>query len=103
MDMHKISLADELADVRAQIGQLKLREAALRAEVLEKRGQVPDGRWARVEIVTQRAWVIDREALPEAIRANPRYWHERVTTIVKTPPLQAEKRAHGAARMAMGV
>ena len=101
--MHQISLADELANVRAQIGALKVKEAALRAEVLEKRGQVPEGRWARVEIVTQRAWVIDRDALPEAIQADPRYWQERVTTVVKTPPVQALAPVHGRARMESGV
>lgn len=86
--MHEISLADELADVRAQIASLKDREAALRAAILERRGQVPDGRWSRVEVVERRAQVFDKSLLPPDILRDPRYWRTRVSNYVKCVPVQ---------------
>ncbi|MEL7092970.1 MAG: hypothetical protein AAFN94_14655 [Pseudomonadota bacterium] len=86
--MHAHSLADALSDVRAEIGRLRQREAALRAAILAKRGQVPPGRWNRVEIVEQRARIFDRTLLPREIASNPAYFRDRVTTYVKCLPVQ---------------
>lgn len=86
--MHALSLADDLADIRAEIARLKAREAALRAAILGRRGQVPDGRWARVEIVERRSRVFDKALLPEDIRTDPRFFRERVTSYVRCLPVQ---------------
>ena len=86
--MHELSLADALSEVREEIGRLKQREAALRAAILAKRGQVPPGRWNRVEIVEQRARIFDRALLPRAIASDPAYFRDRVTTYVKCLPIQ---------------
>ena len=81
-------LADELAETRAEIARLKEREAALRAAILGRRGQVPDGRWARVEVEQRRARIFDKELLPEDIRDDPRFWRDRVTTYVRCLPVE---------------
>lgn len=86
--MHEINLADELADVRAQIASLKDREAALRAAILQRRGQVPDGRWSRVEVVERTAQIFDKALLPPDILRDPRYWRTRVSRYVKCVPVQ---------------
>ncbi|MEL6618792.1 MAG: hypothetical protein AAFP16_07945 [Pseudomonadota bacterium] len=87
--MHEMSLADALADVRAEITRLKAREAALRAAILERRGQVPPGRWHRVEVMERRARIFDRALLPDEIASNPAYFRDRVTRYVRCLPVQA--------------
>ena len=86
--MHAISLADELAETRAEIARLKGREAALRAAILAWDGPVPEGRWSRVEVVEKRARVFDKTLLPAPIRENPAFWRDRVTAYVKCVPVQ---------------
>lgn len=86
--MHQISLADELADTRAEIVRLKQREATLRAAILERRGQVSPGRWHRVEVVERRSRVFDQKLLPTEVANNPAYLRERVTRYVKCLPVQ---------------
>lgn len=85
--MHVTSLADDLADTRAEIARLKQREAALRAAILERRGQVPEGRWVRIEMVEKRARVFDKSLLPDEIRKNPRFYRDQVTTHVRCLPV----------------
>jgi hypothetical protein len=85
--MHKLSPADELAEVRAEIAKLKAREATLRHLILSQ--QPAAGRWHRVEITEHRARVFDARLLPPQIRDNPAYWRERVTQVVKCLPIQA--------------
>ena len=87
--MHDLSLADALADTRAEIVRLKEREAALRAAILARPGCVPSGRWFRVEIVERRSRVFDRALLPEDVATNPAYFRNRVTRYVKCLPVQA--------------
>lgn len=86
--MHEIALADALADVRAEIARLKQREAALRAAILQRRGQVPPGRWHRVEVVERRSRRFDKALLPDTILSDPAYWRERVTRYVRCLPVQ---------------
>ncbi len=85
--MHKLSPADELAEIRAEMARLKQREAALRASILSQEPAV--GRWHRVEITEHRARVFDVHLLPPHIRDNPAYWRERITQVVKCLPIQA--------------
>ncbi len=84
--MHKLSPADELAEIRAEMARLKAREAALRALLLSQEPAV--GRWHRIEITEQRARVFDARLLPPHIRDNPAFWRERVTQVVKCLPIQ---------------
>jgi hypothetical protein len=74
--------ADELAEIRAEIARLRLREAALRAAILKAPDTVAEGRWTRVEVAERRLSVFDPARLPAEIRDDPRYWRERVTTAV---------------------
>ena len=49
--MHRLSPADELAEIRAEIARLKAREAMLRTIFLRQPDAQRQGRWARVEVV----------------------------------------------------
>jgi hypothetical protein len=91
--MHKMSPVDELAEIRADIARLKLREAALRQVVLS--GDAATGRWYRAEVMESRARVFDARLLPPQIRDNPAYWRERLTKMVKCLPVQARAERPG--------
>ena len=85
--MHRLSPADELAELRAEIARLKRREAALRQAILRDPGICMVGRWHRIEVEETRARVFDVQLLPAAIRGDPRYRCERVTTYVRCLPV----------------
>jgi hypothetical protein len=85
--MHKLSPADELAEIRAEIAKLKAREATLRNLILSQEPAV--GRWHRVEVTEHRARVFDARLLPTHIHDNPAYWRERITQVVKCLPIRA--------------
>ncbi|EEW26545.1 hypothetical protein [Rhodobacter ferrooxidans] len=85
--MHKLSPADELAEIRAEISRLKAREAVLRTIFLNSPDEALIGRWSRIEVGTTRARVFDAKLLPQEIRDDPRYWRERVTQTVFCRPL----------------
>lgn len=74
--------ADELAEIRAEIARLRLREAALRAAIVKAPDALAEGRWTKVEVAERRLRVFDPARLPAAIRDDPRYWRERVTVAV---------------------
>lgn len=86
--MHKLGLADELAETRAEIARLKEREAALEAAVHASEGTVPDGRSSRVNVVTRRKVEFDVALLPHDVRDNPRYWREQVSVRVECTPIE---------------
>lgn len=86
--MHKLSAADELAETRAEIARLKLREAALRQAILA--GEPVLGRWHRVEVTEHQLRIFDAALLPPKVRDNPAYWRERLTQVVKCLPVQAK-------------
>lgn len=86
--MHKLSPADELAEVRAEIARLNMREALLRDAFLQGATPPQPGRWSRVEVVTSHARVFDASLLPPSIKEDPQYWKDRVTQIVRCLPLQ---------------
>jgi hypothetical protein len=83
--MYTLSPADELADIRAEMARLKMREAALRALIIAIPPQ--PGRWHRVEVKEMRARVFDASLLPPQIRENPAYWRERVSQVVRCLPV----------------
>lgn len=80
--MHLIHPADELADIRADIARLKLREAELRALILASPQPMTQGRWFRAEVVERRARHLNPASLPASIRNDPFYWQDRVTRAV---------------------
>lgn len=84
--MHQISMADELAEIRAEIARLKAREAALRAHFLRHPDQGALGRWSRVEVVENRMQRFNAALLPEAIRQDPQFREERLVQIVRCLP-----------------
>ena len=91
--MHDLALADELAEIRADISRLKQREAALRAAILSFQGPVPAGRWHRVEILHNRSRRFDRKLLPDEIVNDPAFYREHLSIIVRTLPVQLVDRA----------
>ena len=86
--MHRLSPADELAAIRAEIARLKRREAELRQAILHDPDCATTGRWHRIEVTVSRARVFDAQLLPAAIRGDPRYRRERVTTYVRCLPVE---------------
>lgn len=85
--MHMLSLADELAEIRAEIARLKLREAALRDRILAAPQTAWVGRWHRVEVTDHIIRRFDMSLLPTAISEDPTFWRETVQTRVATTAL----------------
>lgn len=85
--MHRLSPADELAEVRSEIARLKLREAQLRDRLMKSPLATLIGRFHRVEITHSHISVFDAALLPEHIRNDPAYWRERAQTTVRTMPV----------------
>ncbi len=85
--MHRLSPADELAEIRAEIARLKLREAQLRDRLVKSPLATLIGRYNRVEISHAESAVFDPALLPDHIRNDPAYWRNRSQTIVHTLPL----------------
>jgi hypothetical protein len=85
--MHLIHPADELVDIRAEIARLRAREAELRALILAS-PQMAQGRWFRAEVVERRARHLNPAALPQSIRDDPFYWHDRLTRSVTCVAVQ---------------
>lgn len=85
--MHRLSPADELAEIRAEIARLKLREAQLRDRLVKSPLATLLGRFHRVEIHHAVTRVFDPSLLPEEVRTNPAYWRDKHQTVVQTLPL----------------
>ena len=85
--MHRPSPADELANIRAEIARLRLREAALRAECLRAPADQLTGRWSRVEVATRITRVFAPDLLPPSVQGDPRYWRDRVTLVLRCLPI----------------
>ncbi|WP_216821438.1 hypothetical protein [Tabrizicola sp. TH137] len=86
--MHPIALADELAEIRAEIARLKAREMQVRDLILASPPGGQAGRWHKAEVTEHRVRMFDASLLPPAIRENPAFWRERVQTTVRTVPVQ---------------
>ncbi len=75
--------ADELAEIRAEIARLRIREGELR-EILLRDAEMPKvGRMHKVDLVTQRHRIFDPRLLPEDIRLDPAYTREKVTRVLR--------------------
>ncbi|WP_233487455.1 hypothetical protein [Thalassovita gelatinovora] len=88
--MMKFGLADELAEIREEIARLREKEAAVQAAILSFEGPVPAGRFHRIELVERREMVFDKDRLPEKVRDNPRFWHQKVTQSVRCLPIRPQ-------------
>lgn len=80
-------LADALGDTRAEIRALRTREAELRKALIDARPNGPvSGQRYSVTIRRGERRVFDRDALPDAILCDPRFWMTRASTTVVTRP-----------------
>lgn len=84
--MHTPSPADELADIRAEIARLKLREQRLRNGFILRPETGIHGRWTRVEVTMTQKSRFDPSLLPEVIRSDPAYLRHVVSHIVRCFP-----------------
>ncbi len=81
------SLADELADIRAEILRLRHREAQLRAALIAAPAAQRCGRWNEVEVTARKRLVFNLYLLPPEIRQDPRYWEDVEHHTVTVKPL----------------
>lgn len=86
--MHLKPLADELADIRAEIARLKRREAELRAAYLTQPELPRAGRRHRVELVTQHARIFDPRLLPAELRSDPAFQRDKITRVLRTVAIE---------------
>ena len=86
--MHTLLPADELAEIRAEIARLKLREAALRAVFLRAPQGQTTGRWNKVEVVETKERRFNPALLPDEIRQDPRFMEEKHVQTVRCLPAQ---------------
>ena len=84
--MHAHNRADELADVRAEIARLKIREQALRDGFIKRPQADIIGRWTQVAVPVTQKSRFDSSLLPEVIRNDPAYFRHSVTHIVRCFP-----------------
>jgi hypothetical protein len=87
--MHRLSLADDLAEVRSEIARLKRREAHLRQAILTSPTPIPQGRWTRIEVAQTCVRVLDPALLPLEIRQDSRFLRDRITQMVRCLPVQS--------------
>ncbi|SMY08187.1 hypothetical protein [Flavimaricola marinus] len=86
----KMTPADELASLRAQIRKLARREAQLRFDFAS--GKLPTtGMNCKVTVSTKRHKVFCKELLPDHVLADPRFWQMQETqwVDVKAPTVTA--------------
>jgi len=89
--MTGLSAADELAMVRAHVAQLRKREVALKAQLMDVAEAERDGRWHRVECEERTVRVFDHRLLPPQWRDDPMFWREKTITQLRCIPLRARR------------
>jgi hypothetical protein len=77
---------DEFARLKAEIRRLQDRADALRDGFLKPGARLRSNRF-EVTVKRQRRRVFDKDRLPEAVLADPRYWVERESEVVTCRPL----------------
>ena len=87
--MHALSPADELADIRAEIARLKLREQILRDGFIMRPDADLTGRWTRVEVTATQKSRFDSGLLPAVIRNDPAYLRQSTGHIVRCLPVHS--------------
>lgn len=81
------SLADELAEIRAEIIRLRLRSAQLRAALIAAPAEARNGRWNGAEVSFRKRLVFNPYLLPADVRQDPRYWEDVAHHVVSVRPL----------------
>jgi hypothetical protein len=89
--MQGLTVADELAEVRAQIARLRAREASLRRALLAAGGGGQTGRRARATVEEHGVMRFDPALLPEEVRRDPRFWREERVVSVQVHALPARR------------
>jgi len=90
--MMMTSLADELANIRAEILRLRRREAELRQALIAAPAAARQGRWAAAEVTFRKRLVFNPYLLPAEVRQDPRYWEDRASHLVTLRPVQCQPR-----------
>lgn len=85
--MPRLTPADELAEIRAEIARLRLREAQLKDRLLNAPPTARTGRWHRVEVEEVTTRRFDPTLLPDHIRNDPAFWRNHPHMAVHTHPL----------------
>lgn len=86
-------LADELADVRAEIQRLRRRELELRQALVALPAAERLGRWTEAEVTLRRRRVFNPWLLPADVRQDPRYWEDRPSHLVTLRPLSVQPKS----------
>jgi hypothetical protein len=89
--MRRLSPADELAEIRAEIARLRQREATLEATILRNPVGCARGTFNMAEVTENRCAVFDPALLPPEMQADPRFWREEVTHQVAVIPTRPQK------------
>ena len=84
--MHALNRADELADVRAEIARLEIREQALRDGFIKRPQADIIGRWTRADATATQKSRFDSSLLPDVIRNDPAYFRHSATHFVRCLP-----------------
>jgi hypothetical protein len=87
--MNPLSPADELAEIRTEIRQLRLREALLRQHILKDPGVNSLGRWHRVEVEEHLDLILDISRLPAEILQDRNFWQEKRVQTLRCLPAAA--------------
>ena len=88
--MTSTCLADELAEIRAEILRLRRRETELRQALVTLPASQRTGRWTEAEVTYCRRRVFNPYLLPAEVRQDPRYWEDRGSHLVTLRPLQSQ-------------
>lgn len=87
--MRRQSPADELAELRAEIARLQMREATLEAAILRNPDLGARGTFHAAEVTETRQTVFDPALLPPEVQQDPRYWREQIAQTVAVIPIRA--------------
>lgn len=86
--MRRQSPADELAEIRAEIARLQMREASLEAAILRNPDLGARGTFHAAEVTETRQAVFDPALLPAEVQQDPRFWREQVARVVSVIPIR---------------
>jgi len=88
--MHRLTPADELAEIRAEIARLQQREAQLKDRLAQAPLSARTGRWNRVEVEEVVTPVFDPALLPAHIRDDPAYRRDLTELVLNIEPIPAK-------------
>lgn len=88
--MRRLSPADELAEIRAEIARLQRREATLEATILRDPSGTARGTFNVAEVTQNRRATFDPALLPAEVQADPRFWREEVQQHVAVIPIRPQ-------------